>query len=139
LSTKAVTTAVFEAARGGILREGCGFDGCDVAVVTNIASGDHLGIAEIDTPEQIAWVKGAIVAAVRPSGAAVLNAADARIAEMAALCDGDVILYAVDENTEALAAHRAAGSQHPGCRNRCGHRGGASQSRDVNDVIWSKL
>jgi cyanophycin synthetase len=30
---------------------------------------------------------------------------------MAALCDGDVILYAVDENTEALAAHRAAGGR----------------------------
>ena len=63
-----VTTAVLETARGGILREGCGFDACDVAVVTNIASGDHLGLHEIDTPEQLAWVKGAIVAAVRSSG-----------------------------------------------------------------------
>jgi len=34
-----VEAAVFEAARGGILREGLGFDRCDVAVVTNIGQG----------------------------------------------------------------------------------------------------
>jgi cyanophycin synthetase len=59
LANPAVTTAVLETARGGILREGCGFDLCDVAVVTNIGSGDHLGLNEIDTPERLAWVKGA--------------------------------------------------------------------------------
>jgi cyanophycin synthetase len=32
-----VEIAVLETARGGILREGLGFDRCDVAVVTNIA------------------------------------------------------------------------------------------------------
>ena len=36
--------AVFETARGGILREGLAFDYCDVAVVTNIGDGDHLGL-----------------------------------------------------------------------------------------------
>src|SRR5262249_54953271 len=46
--------AVLETARGGILREGLGFDRCDVAVVTNIAGGDHLGAHDIDTPEQLA-------------------------------------------------------------------------------------
>src|SRR5258708_3736444 len=49
-----VEAAVLETARGGILRAGLGFDRCDVAVVTNIAEGDHLGLAEIDTPEQLA-------------------------------------------------------------------------------------
>lgn len=37
-----VDAAVLETARGGILREGLGFDYCDVAVVTNIGRGDHL-------------------------------------------------------------------------------------------------
>jgi cyanophycin synthetase len=36
-----VDAAVFETARGGILREGLGFDICDVAVVTNLGEGDH--------------------------------------------------------------------------------------------------
>src|SRR5262249_27702356 len=44
-----VEAAVLETARGGILREGLGFDCCDVAVVTNIGKGDHLGLRGIQT------------------------------------------------------------------------------------------
>jgi len=109
LANPAVTTAVFEAARGGILREGCGFDCCDVAVVTNIASGDHLGIAEIDTPEQIAWVKGAIVAAVRPSGAAVLNAADPLVVGMKKWCKGQVVYFDANPANPVIVEHLAQG------------------------------
>ena len=65
---------MLETARGGILREGLGFDRCDVAVVTNIAEGDHLGLADVDTPEQLARVKRTVVEAVAPGGAAVLRA-----------------------------------------------------------------
>ena len=46
-----VDAAVLETARGGILREGLGFDRCDVAVVTNIGEGDHLGLDDINTVE----------------------------------------------------------------------------------------
>ncbi|MFM7185116.1 MAG: cyanophycin synthetase [Planctomycetota bacterium] len=109
LANPAVSTAVFEAARGGILREGCGFDCCDVAVVTNIAAGDHLGIAEIDTPEQIAWVKGAIVAAVRPSGAAVLNAADPLVVAMKKWCKGQVVYFDADPANPVIVEHLAQG------------------------------
>ena len=48
--------AVFETARGGILREGLAFDYCDVAVVTNIGEGDHLGLFNVNTPEDLAKV-----------------------------------------------------------------------------------
>ena len=109
LANPAVTTAVFEAARGGILREGCGFDCCDVAVVTNIAEGDHLGIAEIDTPEQIAWVKGAIVAAVRPSGAAVLNAADPLVVARKKWCKGQVVYFDANPANPVVVEHLAQG------------------------------
>ena len=43
-----VEAAVLETARGGILREGLGFDLCDAAVVTNIGEGDHLGLGGIE-------------------------------------------------------------------------------------------
>ena len=46
LQNPTVDTAVFEVARGGILREGLGYDRNDVAVVTNVA-GDHLGLGGI--------------------------------------------------------------------------------------------
>jgi cyanophycin synthetase len=52
-----VDAAVFESARGGILREGLGVDKCDVAIVTNIGEADHLGKAFIDSPEDMFKVK----------------------------------------------------------------------------------
>ena len=91
-----VDMAVFETARGGILREGLGFDCCDVAVVTNIGEGDHLGLADINTPEELAKVKRCIVEAVSPEGYAVLNANDPLVVEMAAHCPGGVVFFAVD-------------------------------------------
>ena len=48
LQNPSVDTAVFEVARGGILREGLGYDRNDVAVVTNVTE-DHLGLAGITT------------------------------------------------------------------------------------------
>ena len=62
-----VDAAVLETARGGILRAGLGFDRCDVAVVTNIGEGDHLGLADIDTLEKLARVKRTIVEASPPA------------------------------------------------------------------------
>ena len=47
LQNPTVDTAVFEVARGGILREGLGYDRNDVAVVTNV-TGDHLGLGGIN-------------------------------------------------------------------------------------------
>ncbi len=50
LQNPSVDTCVFEVARGGILREGLGYDRNDIAVVTNV-TGDHLGLHGIDTVE----------------------------------------------------------------------------------------
>jgi cyanophycin synthetase len=100
--------AVLETARGGIVRVGLGFDRCDVAVVTNIAEGDHLGLADIDTPEQLARVKRVVVEAVAPTGAAVLRADDPLVAAMAPHCPGGVIFFARDGSHPVLAGHRAA-------------------------------
>lgn len=44
-----VDAAVLETARGGLLREGLAFDRCQVAVVTNLGNGDHLGLNYITT------------------------------------------------------------------------------------------
>ena len=65
LLNPSVDAAVLETARGGILRAGLGFDRCDVAVVTNIGEGDHLGLNDIDTLEKLARVKRTIVEVAR--------------------------------------------------------------------------
>jgi cyanophycin synthetase len=104
-----VEAAVLECARGGILREGLGFDRCQVAVVTNIGSGDHLGLNYLETVEDIQRVKSVIVQNVAPGGYAVLNAADPLVAGMAALCPGGVIYYCSDRLLPLMATHRAQG------------------------------
>jgi cyanophycin synthetase len=106
-----VDAAVLETARGGILREGLGFDMCDAAVVTNIGEGDHLGLAGIESPEQLAAVKRAIVENVAPTGYAVLNAADPMTVAMAPYCPGSVIFFARDASHPLIAAHRARGGR----------------------------
>ena len=88
-----VDAAVFETARGGILREGLGFDRCQVAVVTNIGAGDHLGLNYITTVEDLA----------------VLNAMDPIVAAMASVCPGKVIYFASDRLHPVMVTHRAQG------------------------------
>jgi cyanophycin synthetase len=103
-----VDAAVLETARGGVLREGLGFDRCDVAVVTNIGLGDHLGLSYISTVEDLSVVKRVIVQNVRPgTGVAVLNAADPMVARMADSCPGSVTFFACDRNHPVMAMHRA--------------------------------
>ena len=103
-----VDAAVLETARGGLLREGLGFDRCDVAVVTNIGVGDHLGLSYINTVEDLTAVKRVIVQNVKPgTGMAVLNAADPFVAGMAAHCPGKVTFFARDPDNPVIAKHRA--------------------------------
>jgi cyanophycin synthetase len=94
LQNPTVDTAVFEVARGGILREGLGYDRNDIAVVTNV-TGDHLGLGGITSLGQLAAVKGVIVEAVPRSGTAVLNADDPYVARMARHCDGRVVFFSL--------------------------------------------
>ena len=107
-----VDAAVLETARGGVLREGLGFDQCNVAVVTNIGMGDHLGLSYISTVEDLAVVKRVIVRNVKPdTGVAVLNAADPMVVRMADACPGKVTFFACDRNHPVMAMHRAQGKR----------------------------
>ena len=106
-----VDAAVLECARGGVLREGLGFDRCQVAVVTNVGEGDHLGLNFITTVEDVAVLKRVIVQNVAQDGYAVLNAADPHVAAMAGNCPGQVIFFAQDRHHPVMATHRAQGSR----------------------------
>jgi len=106
-----VDAAVFETARGGLLREGLAFDRCKVAVVTNIGMGDHLGLNYITTLDDLAVLKRVIVQNVAENGYAVLNAADPIVAAMAANSPGQVIFFAADRSNPVMATHRAQGKR----------------------------
>ena len=104
-----VDAAVFETARGGILREGLGFDHCNVAVITNIGKGDHLGMGGIHTAEDMAQVKQTIVSSLTSTGVAVLNAADPLVVAMAEQCVSSVLFFGFDKNNPVLSGHLAKG------------------------------
>src|SRR6185312_6664445 len=67
LTDTTIEAAVLETARGGILREGLGWDRCDVGCVLNVTA-DHLGLAGIETLEDLSFVKRLIVEVVRDTG-----------------------------------------------------------------------
>ena len=119
LQNPRVDTAVFEVARGGILREGLGYERNDVAVVLNVQP-DHLGLRGIDTVEQLADVKAVIVEAVPRDGHAVLNADDPLVREMRRRCSGQVVWFSMEEpGSEArdmIDAHCRRGRQGAGPR-----------------------
>ena len=110
LSNPRVDVAVLEAARGGILRSGLGFDACDVGIVLNVTA-DHLGLRGIHTVDDLARVKGVIPSIVKPGGHAVLNADDPRVLAMRARTPGTVVLTSVagSAGNPAVAEHLAAG------------------------------
>ncbi|AOY91399.1 cyanophycin synthetase [Cupriavidus sp. USMAA2-4] len=111
LMNRAVEAAVFENDSGTILSEGLAYDRCQVGVVTNIDEPDHLGQYYIEEPDRMYNVLRTQIDVVLPEGAAVLNARDPMVVEMAELCDGEVIFFGLSPDLPALAAHRAAGKR----------------------------
>jgi cyanophycin synthetase len=106
-----VDAAVFETARGGLLREGLAYDRCQVAVVTNVGTGDHLGLNYITTLEDLRVLKRVIVLNVAHDGMAVLNAADPEVVKMARHCPGHVTYFGPSDDHPVIATHRAQGKR----------------------------
>jgi cyanophycin synthetase len=82
LDDTSVEAAVLETARGGIIRQGLGYDKADVAVVTNI-SADHLGVDGVDDLDELVHVKALVAEEVAVAGTVVLNADDPVTAALA--------------------------------------------------------
>lgn len=101
--------AVLECARGGMLREGLGFDMCDVGIVTNIGEGDHLGLNFIDSVEDLALLKSVLIQNVSPNGLAVLNADDRHTVEMAKRSPGRVLFFSTKTDNPIVNVHKAQG------------------------------
>jgi cyanophycin synthetase len=111
LGNPAVEAAVLETARGGILRAGLGYDRADVAVVTNIGEGDHLGLGGVETLEQLAAVKRVIIENVAKTGYGVLKADDPLTVAMAEFCPGGILYFCQDAEHPVVVRHREAGGR----------------------------
>lgn len=122
LMNRAVDAAVCEHSFRSILTEGIAYDRCQVGIVTNIDDDASLPDLYIDDADRMFNVARTQVDIVLPEGVAVLNAADARVVEMAELCDGDVIFFGLSADIDALAQH-------------CQHGGRAVFVRDGHVVL----
>jgi cyanophycin synthetase len=105
-----IGAAVLETARGGILREGIGFDRCDVGAILNVTA-DHLGLRGVETVEQMAEVKGLIAELVSPKGYVVLNADDPLVAPMAQRSPGQPIYFCMSGKNKLVKEHISQGGK----------------------------
>ena len=139
LQNPTVDFAVFEVARGGILREGLGYQRNDVAVVLNV-TGDHLGLGGINSLKQLAGVKQVVVEAVPRDGVAVLNADDPLVAEMSRACSGSVIYFSMDPEHERLKFQASRGRRAVTLeQGRNGEMIVLRQGRKSMSLVWTHL
>lgn len=99
-----VDCAVLETARGGILREGLGYNMADVGVVLNVQP-DHLGLKGIRTIEDLAKVKSVVAEMVRKGGVSVLNADDDHCVNMAQYCRENIIYFSLRPSNAVIKDH----------------------------------
>lgn len=125
LMNRSIEAAVLENGFDAILREGLAYDSCQVGIITNIDSAHHFGRYDITTPKQVFTVMRSQVDIVTPTaaakddvekdvklpiGAAVLNANDDMVVEIAELCHGEVIYFSTDSDLPVVVQHRKEGS-----------------------------
>ena len=111
LLNRSVEAAVIENGSDTILAEGLGYDRCQVGIITNIDAPRHFGKFYIETPEQVCNVLRTQVDVVLADGVAVLNAADPLVAQMAKYCDGEVMFFSQQPESELIAAHLQQGGR----------------------------
>lgn len=115
LCDPAVEVAVFEAARGGIIRGGLAWDWSDVGVITNVQP-DHIGQDGLESLEDLLHVKSLVVERVREGGAVILGADDpllVRLAEQPRLARlrRELVWVALDPERPVVRAHLAGGGR----------------------------
>ncbi|MGB4345341.1 MAG: cyanophycin synthetase [Burkholderiaceae bacterium] len=134
LINRNVEAAVFENGPLSLLTEGLAYDRCNIGIVTDSlcvpAMEEHL----MTEPAQRFKVLRTQVDVVRKDGAAVLNANDSLVLDMAELCDGEVLLYAEDGQHPALLAHRESGGRVVYQRGSILVQGSGAHSIDILDI-----
>lgn len=90
LRDPSIDIGIFETARGGLLRNGLGYDYCNVGACLNVTP-DHLGLQGINTLGELAKVKRIVVEAAKDT--AVLNADDPECLKMSAHVTAKNIFY----------------------------------------------
>jgi len=105
-----VDVAVLETARGGLLRRGLVLDGCDAALITNVAD-DHLGDYGVLDVAGMARAKGLVCQAVRPGGRRILNVDDPLLRGIGERPGPPLCWFGLDPSAAPLRRHVRAGGE----------------------------
>ncbi len=111
LVNRLAEAAVIQTSARSILEEGLAYDRCQVGVVTDMDGYEALANHDIHEAEQMTRVLRTQIDVVLTRGAGVLNADDAQTADLARLCDGQVLFYSLDASNATVAAHREVGGR----------------------------
>ncbi len=134
-----LAAAVIENGMQAMLSEGLAYDRCQVGVLTHIDPDRLPDDGYVDSPERLCALMRTQIDVVLPGGAAVLNAADPLVAEMAPLSDGEVLFFSTDPEDPVLVAHRAAGGRAVTLgagRVLLGQGADATQVAELRDLTW---
>ncbi|MEB2347001.1 MAG: cyanophycin synthetase [Comamonadaceae bacterium] len=109
LTNRLAQAAVIQTTARSILGEGLAYDRCQVGIVTDMDGWEQLADHDVRESAQMARVLRTQIDVVLEGGVGVLNADIAQVAELAPLCDGEVLLYALAADNPLVASHRATG------------------------------
>lgn len=94
-----------------ILSHGLAYDRCDVGIVTDATEYTELAEFYIEEPDHLHTVLRTQVDVIRPTGFAILNAAEPLLVEIADLCDGGVIFYTLNHELDIISDHQNKGGR----------------------------
>lgn len=127
-----VNAAVFETARGGLIRRGLGFDLCDVAAVLNIDD-EHIGQDGIASLEEMAELKATVLSTAHR--AVVLNGEDTHCMGMLKQCAPPAILFATNPQANSLVHHLTDGGEVVTIEDTGGERAIVIRSRERSETV----
>jgi cyanophycin synthetase len=111
LLNRAVEAVVIENNHLSMLIEGLAYDRCEVGVVLNVDPKANFPQYAIYDEDQVFSIVRTQIDVVLPTGVGVLNADDPQCVQMAELCDGQVIFFSEDPNSEVIKTHLQNGGR----------------------------
>ncbi len=111
LLNRAVEAVVIENNHLSMLIEGLAYDRCQVGVVINVDPKANFPQYAIYDEDQVFSVVRTQIDVVLPNGVGVLNADDPMCVQMAELCDGQVIFFTEDPDSEVVKTHLQNGGR----------------------------
>lgn len=109
LTNRLAQAAVIQTTARSILEEGLVYDRCLVGVVTDMDGFESLADQDVLEQAQMTRVLRTQIDVVLDDGCGVLNADIEQVADLARLCDGEVILYSMHADNSHVLAHRDSG------------------------------